>query len=58
MLTCLVLGMGIPTIPNYIITSSLAGPARRARYLWRADWLGEFNRNESCESGLNDNESQ
>src|SRR5690606_3766355 len=26
-LTCLVLGMGIPTIPNYIITSSLAGPA-------------------------------
>jgi TRAP transporter 4TM/12TM fusion protein len=27
MLTCLVLGMGIPTIANYIITSSLAGPA-------------------------------
>ena len=27
MLTCLVLGMGVPTIPNYIITSSLAGPA-------------------------------
>lgn len=27
MATCLVLGMGIPTIPNYIITSSLAGPA-------------------------------
>ncbi|MDO9307186.1 MAG: TRAP transporter fused permease subunit, partial [Mesorhizobium sp.] len=27
MLPCLVLGMGIPTIPNYIITSSLAGPA-------------------------------
>ena len=27
MLTCLVLGMGEPTIPNYIITSSLAGPA-------------------------------
>ncbi len=27
MMTCLVLGMGIPTIPNYIITSSLAGPA-------------------------------
>src|SRR5690606_36443823 len=27
MVTCLVLGMGIPTIPNYIITSSLAGPA-------------------------------
>lgn len=27
MLACLVLGMGIPTIPNYIITSSLAGPA-------------------------------
>jgi TRAP transporter 4TM/12TM fusion protein len=26
-LACLVLGMGIPTIPNYIITSSLAGPA-------------------------------
>ena len=27
MITCLILGMGIPTIPNYIITSSLAGPA-------------------------------
>jgi TRAP transporter 4TM/12TM fusion protein len=27
MLTCLVLGMGIPTIPNYIITSSIAGLA-------------------------------
>ncbi|MEW5963323.1 MAG: TRAP transporter permease [Pseudomonadota bacterium] len=27
MLTSIVLGMGIPTIPNYIITSSLAGPA-------------------------------
>ncbi|WP_341646246.1 TRAP transporter permease [Thauera sp. SDU_THAU2] len=27
MLTCLVLGMGIPTIPNYIITSSIAAPA-------------------------------
>lgn len=27
MLTCLVLGMGIPTIPNYIITSSLVGPS-------------------------------
>ncbi|MCZ2105673.1 MAG: TRAP transporter permease [Burkholderiales bacterium] len=26
MLSCLVLGMGIPTIPNYIITSSLAAP--------------------------------
>jgi TRAP transporter 4TM/12TM fusion protein len=26
MITCLVLGMGIPTIPNYIITSSLAAP--------------------------------
>lgn len=26
MLTCLILGMGIPTIPNYIITSSLAAP--------------------------------
>ena len=26
MVTCLVLGMGIPTIPNYIITSSLATP--------------------------------
>jgi TRAP-type uncharacterized transport system fused permease subunit len=24
---CLVLGMGIPTIPNYIITSSIAAPA-------------------------------
>ncbi len=27
MITCLILGMGIPTIPNYIITSSLVGPA-------------------------------
>ena len=27
MLTCPVLGMGIPTIPNYIITSSIAAPA-------------------------------
>ena len=27
MLTCIVLGMGIPTIPNYIITSAIAGPA-------------------------------
>ena len=27
MITCIVLGMGIPTIPNYIITSSIAGPA-------------------------------
>ena len=27
MLICLTLGMGIPTIPNYIITSSLAAPA-------------------------------
>ena len=27
MFTSLVLGMGIPTIPNYIITSSIAGPA-------------------------------
>lgn len=27
MFVCLVLGMGIPTIPNYIITSSLAAPA-------------------------------
>jgi TRAP transporter 4TM/12TM fusion protein len=27
MIVCLVLGMGIPTIPNYIITSSLAAPA-------------------------------
>lgn len=26
MVTCLVLGMGIPTIPNYIITSSIAAP--------------------------------
>ncbi len=26
MMICLVLGMGIPTIPNYIITSSLAAP--------------------------------
>ena len=27
MVTCLILGMGIPTIPNYVITSSLVGPA-------------------------------
>lgn len=27
MIACLVLGTGIPTIPSYIITSSLAGPA-------------------------------
>ena len=27
MLVCLLLGMGIPTIPNYIITSSIAAPA-------------------------------
>ena len=27
MIVCLVLGMGIPTIPNYIITSSIAAPA-------------------------------
>ncbi len=27
MVTCIVLGMGIPTIPNYIITASIAGPA-------------------------------
>jgi TRAP transporter 4TM/12TM fusion protein len=27
MLTCIILGMGIPTIPNYIITASIAGPA-------------------------------
>lgn len=27
MITCLILGMGVPTIPNYIITSSIAGPA-------------------------------
>lgn len=27
MLACLVLGMGIPTIPNYIITSAIAAPA-------------------------------
>src|SRR5690606_27170232 len=26
MLTCLALGLGSPTIPNYIITSSLAAP--------------------------------
>jgi len=26
MLTCIILGMGIPSIPNYIITSSIAGP--------------------------------
>ena len=27
MVTCLILGMGIPTIPNYIITSTIAGSA-------------------------------
>ena len=27
MVTCLILGMGIPTIPNYIITSTIAGGA-------------------------------
>jgi len=27
MIACLVLGMGLPTIPNYIITASIAGPA-------------------------------
>ncbi len=27
MLACLVLGMGLPTIPNYIITAAIAGPA-------------------------------
>jgi TRAP transporter 4TM/12TM fusion protein len=27
MIACLVLGTGIPTIPNYIITASIAGPA-------------------------------
>ena len=27
MAVCLVLGMGIPTIPNYIITSAIAAPA-------------------------------
>ena len=27
MMVCLILGMGIPTIPNYIITSSIAAPA-------------------------------
>ncbi len=27
MVTCLILGMGLPTIPNYIITSAIAGPA-------------------------------
>jgi len=27
MVACLLLGMGIPTIPNYIITSSIAAPA-------------------------------
>jgi TRAP transporter 4TM/12TM fusion protein len=27
MVACLILGMGLPTIPNYIITSSIAGPA-------------------------------
>ena len=49
MITCLVLGMGIPTIPNYIITSShrRAGAARprraadrlaHVRVLFRASW--------------------
>jgi TRAP transporter 4TM/12TM fusion protein len=27
MITCLLLGMGIPTVPNYIITATIAGPA-------------------------------
>ncbi|GLQ54752.1 TRAP transporter permease [Devosia nitrariae] len=27
MVTCLLLGMGIPTVPNYIITATIAGPA-------------------------------
>ncbi|ARU48091.1 TRAP transporter permease [Sulfurospirillum diekertiae] len=27
MVACIILGMGIPTIPNYIITSSIAAPA-------------------------------
>jgi TRAP transporter 4TM/12TM fusion protein len=27
MITCIILGMGIPTIPNYIITAAIAGPA-------------------------------
>jgi TRAP-type uncharacterized transport system fused permease subunit len=27
MVVCLILGMGIPTIPNYIITSAIAAPA-------------------------------
>ena len=27
MIVCLILGMGIPTIPNYIITSAIAAPA-------------------------------
>ncbi|MFG1376923.1 TRAP transporter permease [Xanthobacter autotrophicus] len=27
MIACLILGMGLPTIPNYIITASIAGPA-------------------------------
>ncbi|MGX1306500.1 TRAP transporter 4TM/12TM fusion protein [Amorphus suaedae] len=27
MVACLILGMGLPTIPNYIITSAIAGPA-------------------------------
>ncbi len=27
MITCIILGMGIPTIPNYIITATIAGPA-------------------------------
>ena len=27
MITCIVLGTGIPTIPNYIITAAIAGPA-------------------------------
>lgn len=27
MIACLILGMGLPTIPNYIITAAIAGPA-------------------------------
>ena len=30
MITCIVLGMGIPTIPNYIITATIAGPGAPA----------------------------
>ena len=34
MVVCLMLGMGIPTIPNYIITSAIAAPALLKSLRW------------------------